>query len=196
MPPTVGVLALHGGVEEHVTALRAAGCGDVRLVRTAADMRGLAGLVLPGGESSVMEVLLERDCELRDCIDHWIAQRKPTLGTCAGLVLMARRGLTVEVQRNAYGAQLESCRTDVRLEVDGKCIILKNAAFVRAPGIAAVNSEAHAFAWRGQETVGVQQGNLFAVSFHPELTESVYLHSLFLSACTGAPPVAEQLLQP
>ncbi len=166
----VGVLALQGGFAAHASALRDAGV-EGREVRDARELRGMDGLVLPGGESTAQLRLIERH-GLADELEAFFASGRPVLATCAGLILAARRvrpvqrsfgWLDVDVDRNAYGRQLESFE-DVA-DGDGCPLV-----FIRAPRIAAVGEGVAVLArWRG-EPVLVRSGAVTGATFHPELT--------------------------
>jgi 5'-phosphate synthase pdxT subunit len=166
---TVGVLALQGGFDAHVQAL--AGF-DVRLVRAPADLRGLSGLVLPGGESTVMLRLMDRHgLWLPLCATRGL----PTLATCAGLILAARAvtpsqpslgWLDVAVERNAWGRQLDSFEAEGRI-------------FIRAPRIVAVGPGVEVLERYRGEPVLVRQGNVVGACFHPELAGGALHRELF-----------------
>jgi len=174
----VGVLALQGGFAPHVTALRALG-HDTMLVRTAAELARIDGLVLPGGESSVMLRLLARE-SLDDALDTFVRSGRPVLATCAGLVLAARDvrspaqpsfgWLDVGVERNGWGNQLESfeARSD-----DGRIALV----LIRAPRIVDVGPRAQILATFRGEPVAVRERNVLGLTFHPELTPSTALHA-------------------
>lgn len=163
----IGVLALQGDVIEHRLNLERAGAA-VRLVKTPRDLEGLRGLVLPGGESTALRLLIAAS-ELVDPIAGLIKEGLPVWGTCAGVVLLAEGGIwpvvRAEVERNAYGPQLYSCmaRTATRLgEMD--------LVFIRAPrllprGEAGMEILARA----GNDVVALRQANVLLTTFHPEL---------------------------
>jgi len=179
----VGVLALQGGFAAHVRALHAVGV-DTREVRAPVDLRGLDGLVLPGGESSVQLALLDR-LGLETPLRAFVAGGAPVLATCAGLILASRAialssqpsfgWLDVIVLRNAYGRQQESfeARSD-----DGRWPLV----FIRAPRIMAVGAGVRVLATYRGEAVLVQQGNVVGAAFHPELTSDVSVHALAFGA--------------
>ncbi len=161
------------------------------LVRRAADLAELDGLALPGGESTTVLHLLEAT-GLRPLLERFVAER-PVLATCAGLILLARRltdggrvpfaplaALDVEVERNAYGRQIDSFEAPIRLAGEEKPF---PGVFIRAPRLRSLGPGVEAVAWHGEEVVGVRRGALFALTFHPELTADVRLHDRFLAAC-------------
>ena len=188
-PARIGVLALQGDVAEHVTMLRSLGA-DVVEVRLPRDLEGLDGLVLPGGESSVMDKLL-RLFTLQEPLRALIRQGLPVLGTCAGLILLADTledgiagqqtlgGLDVSVSRNAFGSQVDS--TEVDLSIDGIDGEPMTVALIRAPLVTTVGEGVRVIARMPDGgIVGVEQGALIGVSFHPEITGDTRLHRYFL----------------
>lgn len=191
----IGVLALQGDVREHSAMLREVGA-DVIEVRKPEHLALLDGLVIPGGESSVMDKL-SRIFGLREPLVEAIAQGLPVLGTCAGLILLAREvedgiagqltlgGLDVTVRRNAFGPQVESFEARVAVEgITGSGI---SVAFIRAPSVTRVGPGVSAIATLEDGTVvGVSSGNLLGVSFHPEITGDDRLHRLFMGVVQRA----------
>jgi pyridoxal 5'-phosphate synthase pdxT subunit len=189
---TVGVLALQGDVREHVTALGAAGA-DVVAVRRPAELDGIDGLVLPGGESTTI-VKLAKAFELFEPLRDRIAGGLPTYGSCAGMILLADRiedgtadqetfgGIDVTVRRNAFGRQVDSFEDDVEVSgLDGGPV---HAVFIRAPWVESAGPAARPLA-RIQSgplagrIVVVRQQHLLATSFHPELTGDGRVHAYF-----------------
>jgi len=184
--PLIGVLALQGGFALHVKILRDLGA-EVREVRTPADLEGLDGLVMPGGESTTMTLGIERE-GLAGPLGDLVRAGTPVLGTCAGLIMLDREHLgllDVRAQRNAFGRQLHSFETD--LEIDGDAV---RAVFIRAPWIAEHGDGVEVLAEVDGHPVAVRQGAVMAVSFHPELAGETRLHERFLAAirqgATGA----------
>lgn len=184
----VGVLALQGDFEAHQRALTRAGAEAVE-VRSAADLQGVDGLVIPGGESSTMLKLLEEE-KLLDPLRAF-GRARPIFGTCAGAILLASSvriahnnppqaslGLMdMEVERNAYGRQLDS--RIARLKTEGMDGDLE-AVFIRAPIIRSVGRDTKILASYGGDPVLVEQGLHLAATFHPELTEDSRVHLMFL----------------
>ncbi len=187
---TVGVLALQGGVREHAELLLGLGA-SVAYLRTPADLIGPDGprvdaLVLPGGESSTIDRLL-RIFELDEPLRAAIAAGLPTLGTCAGLVLLARRVLDpapgqqslgildIDVRRNAFGSQVDSA--EVTLDT---VLGPARVAFIRAPRVERVGPGVETLATRGDAVVAVRAGAVTGVSFHPELTGETLFHTALL----------------
>jgi pyridoxal 5'-phosphate synthase pdxT subunit len=173
----VGVLALQGGFAAHAKMLRELGA-EVREVRTAADLDGLDGLVMPGGESTTMSLGIERD-QLAEPLRDFVARGRPVLGTCAGLIMLDREHLGLMdtlAQRNAFGRQLHSFEADVELPNIGTF----HAVFIRAPWIAEHGPAVEVLAEVDGHPVAARQGPMLVVSFHPELTGDNRLHEAFL----------------
>jgi 5'-phosphate synthase pdxT subunit len=180
----VGVLALQGDFQAHERALTRAGAEAVE-VRTASDLEGVDGLVIPGGESSTMIKLLEEE-KLLDPLRAF-GRKRPIFGTCAGAILLST-GITnssqaslglmdMEVERNAYGRQLDS--RIARLKPEGMEGELE-AVFIRAPIIRSVGQDAKILASYQGDPVLVEQGRHLAATFHPELTDDSRVHLMFL----------------
>jgi 5'-phosphate synthase pdxT subunit len=187
-PPTVGILALQGGFEAHARILTRLGASP-REVRTAADLENLDALIIPGGESTVMSLGIEREAlakPLQDLIDRGT----PVLGTCAGMIMLDREHLDrldVVAQRNAFGRQLRSFEADLEIPgIDGGPV---RAVFIRAPWIAEYGPGVEVLAEVDGHPVAVRQGNLLALAFHPELAGETRLHQLLLDqlAANGRP---------
>ncbi|REE04900.1 pyridoxal 5'-phosphate synthase glutaminase subunit PdxT [Citricoccus nitrophenolicus] len=199
-PASVGVFALQGDVAEHVRVLTALGA-SVRPVRSAADLTGLDGLVIPGGESSVMDKL-SRLLGVAPAIRQAIGEGLPVYGTCAGMIMLAESianpiagqqsfgGLNITVQRNAFGSQVESFETALEVpEVSGDPV---HAVFIRAPAVLRAETDVQVLASvpasclenpenpAGDIPVAVRQGRLLATSFHPEVTGDWSFHRYFL----------------
>ena len=180
----VGVLALQGDFQAHERALTRAGA-EVVEVRTASDLKNVDGLVIPGGESSTMMKLLEEE-KLLDPLRAF-GHERPIFGTCAGAILLST-GITnssqaslglmdMEVERNAYGRQLDS--RIARLKPEGMEGELE-AVFIRAPIIRSVGQDAKILASYQGDPVLVEQGRHLAATFHPELTDDSRVHLMFL----------------
>jgi 5'-phosphate synthase pdxT subunit len=170
------VLALQGGFEAHARALEELGA-DARIVRVPADLERLDGLVIPGGESTTMTLGIERE-GLAEPLREFVAGGRPTLGTCAGLIMLSseRLGLLdVKVRRNAFGRQLASFEAD--LDFAGEPL---HAVFIRAPWVERVGDGVEVLAEVDGHPVAVRQGNVLAVAFHPELTDERRLHRWLL----------------
>lgn len=188
MSPVIGVLAVQGAFAEHIQALQQLGAETVE-IRQLADLnrQPLDGLILPGGESTVMGKLL-RDLGLLVPLQQQIAAGLPVFGTCAGMILLAQRltndpavhlgTMDITVQRNAYGRQLGSFHT---LEQFAGIGIIP-MTFIRAPYIEQVADSVQVLARVHGKIVAARQGNQLAVSFHPELTPDLQVHSYFLNS--------------
>ena len=174
--PVVGVLALQGGFDAHAQALEEVGAHP-RRVRVPADLVGLDGLVIPGGESTTITLGVERE-GLAEPLRELVRSGLPVLGTCAGMIMLDRDHLDlldVSVRRNAFGRQLASFEAELEWE-DGPL----QAIFIRAPWVDEVGDEVEVLAEVDGHPVAVRQGNILAVSFHPELTDERRLHRWLL----------------
>lgn len=170
--PLVGVLALQGGFEAHAKSLSRLDA-EVREVRTPADLEGIDGLVIPGGESTTIGLGVEREGLGQPLVD-FIRSGKPVLGTCAGMIMLDREHLGVmdiRVRRNAFGRQLASFETELLFE--GAPL---DAVFIRAPWVEEVGEDVEVLAEVDGHPVAVRQGNILAVAFHPELGGDLTLH--------------------
>ena len=188
----IGVLAVQGAFVEHETLLRVIGAEPVP-VRLPEHLDGLAGLILPGGESTTMRKLIDR-WGLREPIRGLIDRGVPVLGTCAGLILLARDivdgdepvfpVLDVSVKRNAFGRQLDSFEADVDVSILGDTPV--HAVFIRAPVVETVAGEVDVLGrLEDGSVVAVRQRNVIATAFHPELSGEARFHRL-LTTMAGA----------
>ncbi len=185
--PRVGVLSLQGDVLEHLRVLARVGARPSR-VRRLDHLEDLDGLVLPGGESTTIGKLLDLTGMLEPLRDR-IAGGFPVFGTCAGMILLADRlrqdfdqpllgGLGVEVERNAFGRQVDSFDTTLVVEGVGEV----DASFIRAPRVTEVLADdVRVLASVGEHPVVVERGALFASAFHPEITGDHRLHARFVA---------------
>lgn len=185
--PLIGVLALQGAFREHVRALEAAGAGT-RQVRLKEDLEDLDGLVIPGGESTTMTMLMDR-MGLLEAVRQAVAGGLPTLGTCAGMIVLADRivdglpeqeglhALDIAVRRNGYGRQLDSF--EAPLEVSGLAGGAFPGVFIRAPVVEDAGT-AEVLARHEGRPVALRQGSVIALAFHPELSGDLRLHREFL----------------
>jgi 5'-phosphate synthase pdxT subunit len=191
----IGILALQGGVIEHAAALKKAAsslgldCETVE-VRTKGHLANLDGLIIPGGESTVLQKLCERECMFDD-----IKLIRNIFGTCAGAIMLAKEVrnkeadqrtlelMDIGIDRNAYGRQVDSFECDLETGL-GRV----HAVFIRAPKIYLVGDGVSALAFAGNEIVACEQESggkyYLATAFHPELTASVF-HERFLSRAAG-----------
>ena len=187
--PRVGVLSLQGDVREHARVLTDLGA-DVALIRRPVELAAVEGLVIPGGESSVIDKL-SRAFGMREPVRDAIAAGMPVYGTCAGLILLADRitdgiegqqtfgGLDVTVQRNAFGSQVDSFETQLDVPVLGEPAV--HAVFIRAPLVLETGPDVETLASLDDgRIVAVRQGALLGTSFHPEVTGEHRFHELFL----------------
>lgn len=187
-----GVVALQGSFAPHRRALERLGAG-VRLVRRARDLDGVDRLVLPGGESTTMAHLGGSGDDPRDAAGRGLLEAigargragMPILGTCAGAILLGqgppppeRLGLVpVEVERNAYGRQRESFARDVPIELPGGPF---HAIFIRAPKVRLQDGDVKVLARDGEDPILLRYGRILLATFHPELTDDLRIHRLFL----------------
>jgi 5'-phosphate synthase pdxT subunit len=177
--PVVGVLALQGDFEAHGRMLRELGA-EVREVRTPADLAGLDGLVIPGGESTTMTLGIERE-GLAEPLRELVGGGVPVLGTCAGMIMLDREhlGLMDTVcARNAFGRQLRSFEADLEIEgIEGGPV---RAVFIRAPWVAEHGDAVEVLAAVDGHPVAARQDRMLVISFHPEIAGESRVHELFL----------------
>ena len=185
----VGILAIQGDVEAHARALARLGAEAVPVLREA-DLEGLAAVILPGGESTTITRGIERQ-KLWEPLRAFAASGRPVFGTCAGAILLAKEVehapvptlglLDVVAVRNAYGTQVDSFATEVDAGaapgLDGfRCV------FIRAPQLRPTSAAVEVLARVDGRPVLVREGNLFAATFHPELTDDPRVHALVLQS--------------
>jgi len=193
--PRVGVLALQGDVREHLAVLRGLGA-DAVPVRRAEELLRVEGLVIPGGESSVIDKL-SRQFGVAEPLRARIAAGMPVYGTCAGLILLADTvldaiegqqslgGLDVAVRRNAFGNQNDSFEIDIDIPELGEPAV--HAVFIRAPVVETVGERASVLAALPDgRVVAVEQGGLLGTSFHPEMNGEHRFHARFLERVRAA----------
>jgi 5'-phosphate synthase pdxT subunit len=175
----VGVLSLQGDFEAHGRLLRELGA-EVREVRTPADLAGLDGLVVPGGESTTMTLGIQRE-GLAEPLRDLVRAGTPVLGTCAGMIMLDREhlGLMDTVcARNAFGRQLRSFEADLEIEgIDGDPV---RAVFIRAPWLAEYGDAVEVLAEVDGHPVAARQDEMLVISFHPEIAGESRVHELFL----------------
>jgi 5'-phosphate synthase pdxT subunit len=185
----VGVLGLQGDFREHIAVLKGLGA-DAFSVRRPQELKLIDGLVIPGGESSVMDKL-SRAFGLAEPLKAAIAEGLPVYGTCAGLIMLADTvldaiegqqslgGFDISVRRNAFGNQLDSFETDLDIKELGDVPV--HAVFIRAPVVESVGGGVTTLAaLQDGRIVAVEQGNLLGTSFHPEITGDTRFHQYFL----------------
>jgi len=188
----IGVLAQQGAFVEHMAMLCRLGVEAVA-VRLPEELEGLDGLIIPGGESTSIGKLI-RDYDLQEPLRRLAEQGLPIMGTCAGMILLAKRvsGLNLEplgvmdisVKRNAFGRQVDSFETDLEIPAIGAPPF--HAVFIRAPYIERVGNGVDTLAWLPNGIgVAARQGNIVALAFHPELTNDLRLHDYFCGVVRG-----------
>ena len=187
MQPLVGVLALQGAFAAHEAALADAGA-STRQVRTPADLAGVQALVMPGGESTTMSMLLDSS-GLFDEVKARLSDGMPVFGTCAGMILLATEvldgradqrsfgAIDISVRRNGYGRQIDSFETDIAVEGLDEPF---HGVFIRAPKVESSGTGVHVLASHEGVPVLARQGGVMVASVHPELTADARLHRLFL----------------
>lgn len=191
---TFGVLALQGDIREHAAALERLGV-EAKKVRTVEELNDCDALVLPGGESTAM-LLLAKSQGILEPLRERIAAGMPVLGTCAGMVLLAREvldgkagqetlgGLDIVVRRNAFGGQIHSFETSIDFAGLADPV---HAVFIRAPWVESIGAEVEVLATvptsdQGDRIVAVRQGPVWATSFHPEVSGDDRIHQLFVES--------------
>ncbi len=195
MRPSIGVLALQGDIREHLAALRAAGA-EARPVRRRGELDAVDALVIPGGESTTMSLLL-RELELLEPLRLRLAAGMPAYGSCAGMILLASEildpgepgrqatalgAIDMTVRRNAFGRQVDSFECDVEFGgLDGPA----HAVFIRAPWVERVGPGVEVLARADGHVVAVRQGRVLATAFHPEVTGDRRVHRLFVDIVAG-----------
>jgi len=199
----IGVLALQGAVSEHVEALekvmKKLGLeGEVVLVRKKEDLSDISGLVIPGGESTTINRLMLK-IGIREKIIKLAKGRLPILGTCAGAILLAKKGdeqvkrtgtillglMKMKVLRNAYGRQVNSFEVDVKIpELGSKSF---RTVFIRAPVIEKVWGKTKVWAKHKNKIIGAKKDNVLALTFHPELTNDLRIHEYFIKTILKVP---------
>jgi 5'-phosphate synthase pdxT subunit len=181
----IGVLASQGDFAAHARMLRSLGADPVE-IRTPAELDGLDGLVIPGGESTTITKAIERD-GLEPAIRAHAEARLPILGTCAGMIVCDRDHLGLVnaiAERNAFGRQIASF--EVELEIDGLGPDPLRAIFIRAPRVASYGDDVEVLASVDEHPVAVRQGRIVLCAFHPELTDDSRMHALLMALATAA----------
>lgn len=188
--PTIGVVAIQGDYEKHIESLKNAGIEglEVREVRVPDELQGVDRIIIPGGESTTVGMLMDR-FGLGDALKDRALEGMPIWGTCMGMILMAAEVegrpnqyslglLDITVQRNAFGSQVHSFEDQVTIEgMDEPAM----GVFIRAPVVTQCRRDAKPISVYGGRVVAVRQGNLLGTSFHPELTDDTRLHAWFAS---------------
>ena len=183
----IGILALQGDFARHKETLKALGQETV-LVRTEKELNPCAGLIIPGGESTTLTKLLKKHL-LWDKILRF-AEKRPIFGTCAGLIILSKQTVNEQVEtlglidiiteRNAYGRQVDSFIDELDIKLSGKDDKFEGV-FIRAPKIVSIGDGVSPLAWHQQDIVMVEQNNILAAAFHPELTNDTKIHEYFLA---------------
>ncbi|MCG8502354.1 MAG: pyridoxal 5'-phosphate synthase glutaminase subunit PdxT [Firmicutes bacterium] len=183
----IGVLDIQGGVAEHISMLERLSDVEPVKVKTKDDIDRIDALIIPGGESTAIGKLL-MDFNLLDPLMHKIQSGLPTWGTCAGMILLAKKisnhpktflnVMDIQVRRNAYGNQLDSFRTSLKLPAISKHEI--PMVFIRAPYVENVEKDVKVLAKIDDIIIACEQKNLLATSFHPELTDDISFHTYFV----------------
>lgn len=189
-PPRIGVLALQGAFQAHAERLRALGA-EAMLVRNPQELAGLDAVVIPGGESTTFLKHLERG-GFFEVLQEFVRQ-KPAFGTCAGAILLATHvlhpeqrslgAMDVTVERNAYGRQNDSRILETETTLPGGPLEM---VYIRAPRITGIGAGVEVLVEREGSPTLVRQGNLLAATFHPELSQDLRVHSLFLEMVKDA----------
>ena len=187
----IGILALQGDFREHLNAVNACGAESIE-VKTKSDLEEIAGLIIPGGESTTIGRLLDKT-GLGESIVALAKDGLPIYGTCAGAILLANEIINreqyklalmdISVERNAYGRQAESFEKEIMISALGKepykCV------FIRAPIIRNASPNVEVLARNNNEIIMVKQGKLLVTTFHPELTNDLRAHEYFVGEYCG-----------
>jgi 5'-phosphate synthase pdxT subunit len=197
---SVGVLGIQGDIEENKAVAKEAldrtnTKGDVKFVRYAEEIEKIDGLILPGGESTVMTTLAAVQGGILHTIRRRIDEGMPVLGTCAGMIMLAKRAydrvvgetkqqllskMDIVVERNAFGRQKDSFEAKISIPILGKNNNAFRGVFIRAPVVIEVGVAVDIIAKFNDRIVGVRQGNVIATSFHPELSGDDRIHRQFI----------------
>ena len=183
---TVGVLALQGDFDKHLSRLYSVGVNG-KLIRNKSELSAVDGLIIPGGESTTMTKLI-KSFSLEEPLAEFV-KTKPVMGTCAGLILLSNQidtdrvigfgAINIELKRNGFGRQLDSFSADIALEfTNGNPF---HALFIRAPRILNSGEDVISLATYEGETVMARNSNVLVTTFHPELTDSLAIHKYFIN---------------
>ena len=195
---TVGIVGMQGDVEEHIAFVKQTFTdmgltGDIRWIKSAEDIVSIDGLIIPGGESTVIGNILSSRQMLQP-IKDLLYEGLPVFGTCAGLIILAKKTydkvvgekdqpnldkMNLTVERNSFGRQKESFETDLEIQTLGNQKF--KGVFIRAPSIIEVDSNVQILSKLNGLAVAVQEGNILGTTFHPELTDDIRLHKYFLT---------------
>jgi len=185
----IGVLSLQGDVDEHIHHIAKLGHKGIE-IKKLDDMDGIDGIILPGGESTTIGKLL-RETKMLIPLREKILSGLPVWGTCAGMILLAKyiegesgehlKVMDIKVKRNAYGSQINSFKRDVVInEISSETLPL---VFIRGPLITEIFNDVHIICTVDDKIVAAKQNNMFATSFHPELTDNLEVHKYFVNMC-------------
>lgn len=195
----VGVLALQGASERHLAALAKLGVPG-RAIRRPADLDGVDAIIVPGGESTTISMMLD-STGLSEPLAELLAAGKPALGTCAGMILLAASvidgrpdqrafgAIDIDVRRNAWGRQVESF--EVPLDVPALGPEPVPAVFIRAPGVERVGDQVEVLATHRGAVVMCRQGPILVTAFHPELSDDLRIHRLFIECAVPISSIGE-----
>ena len=199
---TIGVLGVQGAIEEHIASVKQnlrerSLAGNVVWVKSIMDIESVDGLIIPGGESTVIGEILSSK-EMLQPINDRIYDGMPVFGTCAGLIVLAKKSydkvvgkkdqptigiMDVVVERNSFGRQRESFESDLEIPILGKEKF--KGVFIRAPSIIEVSHNVKVLSKLNDTIVAVQEGNMIGTSFHPELADDIRLHNYFWDMITN-----------
>lgn len=185
----IGVLSLQGGVIEHINHINKLGHEGIE-IKNLEDIKGLRGIILPGGESTTIGKLL-KERNMLIPLREKIISGFPVWGTCAGMIILAKyiegssvehlKVMDIKVKRNAYGSQINSFKKDVVInEISSEPMPL---VFIRGPLITEVFSDVKIICTINDKIVAAKQNNMFATAFHPELTDNLEVHKYFINMC-------------
>ena len=194
----IGILSVQGDIEENFNAAKEALkqldiTGEIINVKEYNEMQNIDGLIIPGGESTVISTLISLKHSIWELLKNKINDGLPVMGTCAGLIMLSKRAqdktigktkqkllesLDITVERNAFGRQHESFETDLDIPIIGEKPF--RAIFIRGPIVKEIGKDVEILAKYNDKIVAVKQNNLIGTSFHPELTEDIRLHSYFI----------------
>ena len=181
----IGVLALQGAVREHIRSIVECGVEAVAIKRKE-ELKGIDGLILPGGESTAMRRLIDK-YDFMDALKEFAAEGKPMYGTCAGFILLAKNlvghephigVMDITVERNSFGRQVDSFEADLAIKDVADSF---PAVFIRAPHIVEAGSEVEILSKHNNRIVAAREGQFLGCSFHPELTDKHELTAYFVN---------------
>ncbi len=194
----IGILSIQGDIEENIQSCKKAliesvVTGEVIEIKNYDEMLDVDGLIIPGGESTVFSILISLKQSNLELINQKISKGLPVLGTCAGMILLAKKvqdktigetkqkllkNLDVTIERNAFGRQHESFETDLDIPIIGEKSF--KAVFIRGPIVTEVGKDVQIIAKFNDKIVAVRQNNIIGTSFHPELTDDNRIHAYFI----------------